>query len=55
MTPDNGGFAMAAYSLVAIVYGAYVLSLKLRERRVRERLERLDSPPRPVSNRPAGA
>ena len=55
MTPDNGGFATAAYILVAIVYGGYVLSLKLRERRVRERLARLDAPSRPVSTRPSGA
>ena len=55
MTPDNGGFATAAYVLVAVVYGAYVLSLAARERRLRERLARLDAPARPTSNRPAGA
>ena len=55
MTPDNGGFATAAYFLVAVVYGAYVLSLKLRERKVRERLSRLDAPSRTTPNRPAGA
>ena len=55
MTPDNGGFAIAAYILVAIVYGGYVLSLALRERRLRERLARLDAPPRSTSSRPAGA
>ena len=55
MTPDNGGFATAAYILVAVVYGGYVLSLVLRERRLRERLTRLEAPPRANSNRPAGA
>ena len=55
MTPDNGGFATAAYVLAALVYGAYVVSLTLRERRLRERLSRLGSPARPASNRPAGA
>ena len=55
MTPQNAGFATAAYVLAALVYGGYVVSLKLRERRLRERLSRLDSPARPASNRPAGA
>ena len=55
MTPDNGGFAIAAYTVAALVYGGYVVSLKLRERKLRERLTRLDSPARPASNRPAGA
>ena len=55
MTPDNGGFATAAYLLAALVYGVYVVSLKLRERRLRERLARLESAPRRASNRPAGA
>ena len=54
MTPDNGGYATAAYVLVAIVYGGYVLSLKLRERRLRERLSRLESHAT-APNRPAGA
>ena len=55
MTPDNGGFAIAAYTVAALVYGGYVVSLKLRERKLRERLTRLDSPARSASNRPAGA
>ena len=42
MTPDNGGFATAAYILVALVYGGYVLSLIIRERRVREVHDRGD-------------
>ena len=55
MTPDNAGFATAAYILVAVVYGGYVLSLKVRERRARDRLARLDAAPRTASNRSAGA
>jgi len=55
MTPDNAGFATAAYTVAAIVYLAYVLSIKVRERRLRDRLARLDSRTRPASNRPAGA
>jgi|1185.fasta_scaffold562551_1 hypothetical protein len=55
MTPDNGGFAIAAYTVAALVYSGYVVSLKLRERTLRQRLTRLESPARPVSNRPAGA
>ena len=55
MTPDNGGFATAAYILVAVVYGAYVLSLVVRERRLRERLSRLDAPARTPSTRSSGA
>ena len=55
MTPDNGGFATVAYILVALVYGGYVVSLKIRARRLRERLSRLDAPARAASNRPAGA
>ena len=54
MTPDNGGFATAAYALAAIVYVAYIVSIKLRERRLRERLDTLTSAERPAS-RPAGA
>ena len=55
MTPDNGGFATAAYILVAVVYGGYVLTLYLRERRLRERLSRFAAAARASSNRPAGA
>lgn len=54
MTPDNGGFATAAYTLAAIVYLGYVLSIKVRERRLRHRLTRLESAP-PVSHTPEGA
>jgi hypothetical protein len=53
MTPDNAGFATAAYTLAAIVYLGYVLSIKVRERRLRRRLAQLESPP--VSHSPAGA
>jgi hypothetical protein len=55
MTPDNGGYATAAYVLAALVYLGYAVSLKVREHRLRERLSRLESPARPTSNRPAGA
>jgi hypothetical protein len=55
VTPDNGGYAAAAYVLAALVYVGYVLTLKLRERRLRERLSRLESPVRPATNRPSGA
>jgi hypothetical protein len=30
VTPDNGGYMIAAYVLAALVYGAYVVSLKVR-------------------------
>ena len=55
MTPDNGAYATAAYALAALVYLGYVLSLKLRERRIRARLAQLDAPARSAANRPAGA
>ncbi len=43
MTPDNGGFATAAYLLTAIIYLVYAASLFSRERRLRARLERADA------------
>ena len=55
MTPDNGAFATAAYVLAAIVYLVYVLSLKLRLRRLRERIIALDAPVRPRTDRAEGA
>ena len=55
MTPDNGGFATAAYILAAIVYLGYVLSIKVRERQLRSRLARLESPARAASHSPEGA
>jgi hypothetical protein len=55
MTPDNGGFAIAAYTLAAIVYLGYALSLELRERRLRQRLAQLDAPAHAPTDRPAGA
>jgi uncharacterized membrane protein YciS (DUF1049 family) len=55
MTPDNGGFAIAAYVLAAIVYVGYVLSIKMRERRLRDRLARAETQARPLSHTPAGA
>jgi len=55
MTPENGAFATAAYTVAAIIYLAYVLSLKLRLRRLRERAIALDEATRPRSNRAEGA
>jgi hypothetical protein len=55
MIPDNGGYATAAYTIAAIVYLGYVLSIKVRERRLRQRLAQLESPARPVSHTPEGA
>jgi hypothetical protein len=55
MTPENGGFATAAYVIAALVYLAYVLSLKLRLRRLRERIIALDALARPRSDRAEGA
>ena len=55
MTPDNGAFTTAAYAIAALVYLGYILSLKLRERRIRARLAKLDAPARATVNRPAGA
>jgi hypothetical protein len=55
MIPDNGGYATAAYTLATIVYLGYILSIKLRERRLRHRLTLLESPARPVSHSPSGA
>jgi hypothetical protein len=55
MTPDNGGYATAAYVLAAIVYVGYIVSLKVRERTLRRRLAQLSSPSRPVSHTPEGA
>ena len=55
MTPDNGGFATVAYIITAIVYLGYAASIKLRERRIRERLARLDASARPPSTRSVGS
>jgi hypothetical protein len=55
MTPDNGAFTTAAYAIAALVYLGYILSLKLRERRIRARLAQLGAPARATVNRPAGA
>jgi hypothetical protein len=43
MTPDNGGYAVAAYLLTALVYLAYIVSIRVRERRLRSRLETLEA------------
>ena len=55
MTPDNGGYATAAYILAALVYLGYVLSLKIRERKLRARIARLSTRSLPVSHTSAGA
>lgn len=43
MTPDNGAYAVAAYSLTALIYLLYGLSLIARERRLRARFEQLNA------------
>ena len=42
MTPDNGQFAIAAYTLAAIVYLSYSAILIGRERARRAKLEKLE-------------
>jgi hypothetical protein len=51
MTPDNASYATAAYVLAALIYLAYVLSLKIRLRHLRERAIALDAAARPRSDR----
>jgi hypothetical protein len=51
MTPDNASYATAAYVLAAIIYLAYVLSLRIRLRHLRERALALDAAGRPRSDR----
>ena len=36
--PDNGGYATAAYIAAAIVYVTYALTIRVRARALRERL-----------------
>ena len=55
MTPDNGSFTTAAYTLAAIIYLAYALSLRIRARRLRERALALEVSARPRSDRAEGA
>ena len=55
MTPNNGGYATAAYVLASLVYLGYIVSLRVRERNLRRRIAQLASHPRPTSNTPAGA
>ena len=40
MTPDNAIFYQAAYIAAAIIFGGYVISLVVRERRARDRERR---------------
>lgn len=37
MTPDNAIYYQAAYTIAGVVYGAYIVSLVVRLRRVRDR------------------
>ena len=41
MTPDNAIYYQAAYGIAGVVYGAYIVSLIVRARRVRDRQARL--------------
>jgi hypothetical protein len=36
MTPDNGGYLVAAYTIAVVIYTGYVLSIWLRGRRDRQ-------------------
>ena len=55
MTPDNANFTYAAYTIAAIIYLAYVVSLEVRLRRLRQRALALETPARPRSDRAEGA
>ncbi len=46
MTPDNAGYAVAAYTLATIVYLGYSIVVVVRERALRKRLAQLDGAPR---------
>jgi hypothetical protein len=39
MTPDNGFYYHAAYVAAAVIYLGYALTLRVRARRLRARLE----------------
>ena len=41
MIPDNGGYATAAYIAAAIIYVGYALTVRLRAKRLVERLSQL--------------
>ena len=43
MTPQNAGYATAAYTLAALIYLVYGSSVILRARRLRARLAQLDA------------
>ncbi len=55
MTPDQVRHTSAAYTLAGIIYLAYVLSLKIRLRRLRARASALEVAARPRSDRAEGA
>ena len=42
MIPDNGGFAVAAYVAASIIYVGYALTLRVRTRRLAQRLAQLN-------------
>ena len=41
--PDNGGFAIAAYIIVAVVYVSYAVMLRVRMKGMRARAMQLSS------------
>lgn len=43
MTPQNAGYATAAYTLAATIYLVYAFSIVARTRRLRARLAQLDA------------
>ena len=45
MTPDNGIFAIVAYTLTAVVYLGYSAILSAREKSLRAKLEKLNAKP----------
>ena len=52
MTPDNGGYAIAAYVAAALIYGGYTLSLLARRRALSRRGRVFDPPLAPPPDRP---
>jgi len=52
--PHNAGYYHAAYIIVAVVYGAYALSVWLRLRGVAHRDAHASPPDLPLGNRQSG-
>lgn len=46
MTPDNGIFAVVAYTITTVVYLGYVVILHAREKALRMKLDQPDTKPR---------